>query len=141
MVYETIDGETVIVNLKNGSYYSLVDVGTVIWTELEAGRTVDEILTRLNTDYDGDSQEIETALHQLLEELAQEQLLAFDTSEDIAANSESAPATPRAPAATKRKFQAPRLQKFTDMQDVLLLDPIHDVDETGWPHTAGRGRA
>ena len=24
-------------------------------------------------------------------------------------------------------------ERFTDMQDLLLLDPIHDVDETGWP--------
>jgi hypothetical protein len=22
---------------------------------------------------------------------------------------------------------------YEDMQDLLLLDPIHDVDETGWP--------
>ena len=22
---------------------------------------------------------------------------------------------------------------YTDMQDLLLADPIHDYDETGWP--------
>jgi hypothetical protein len=22
---------------------------------------------------------------------------------------------------------------YTDMEELLLLDPIHDVDETGWP--------
>jgi len=32
-------------------------------------------------------------------------------------------------------FEKPKLQKFTDMQDLLLLDPIHEVDEAGWPHT------
>jgi hypothetical protein len=32
-------------------------------------------------------------------------------------------------------FGPPRLQKFTDMQELLLLDPIHEVDEAGWPHT------
>jgi hypothetical protein len=30
-------------------------------------------------------------------------------------------------------FVAPVLHKHTDMQDLLLLDPIHEVDETGWP--------
>jgi hypothetical protein len=25
-----------------------------------------------------------------------------------------------------------------DMQDLLLLDPIHDVDEVGWPTPAAR---
>ena len=28
---------------------------------------------------------------------------------------------------------APKLTVYEDMQDLLLLDPIHDVDETGWP--------
>jgi hypothetical protein len=26
------------------------------------------------------------------------------------------------------------LHKYTDMEELLLLDPIHDVDETGWPN-------
>ena len=33
-------------------------------------------------------------------------------------------------------FTVPGFEKFTDMQDLLLLDPIHDVDETGWPRAA-----
>ena len=30
---------------------------------------------------------------------------------------------------------APELQRFTDMQELLLLDPIHDIDLNGdgWP--------
>jgi hypothetical protein len=28
----------------------------------------------------------------------------------------------------------PALEKFTNMQDILLLDPIHDVSDMGWPH-------
>ena len=27
----------------------------------------------------------------------------------------------------------PVLEKYTDMQELLLLDPIHDVEEAGWP--------
>ena len=25
------------------------------------------------------------------------------------------------------------INKYSDMQDMLLLDPIHDVDDKGWP--------
>ena len=45
----------------------------------------------------------------------------------------------------KRPFRAPSLQRFEDMQGFLLVDPIHEVDDTGWPHikrgesAAGRG--
>jgi hypothetical protein len=34
---------------------------------------------------------------------------------------------------SKAIFNAPVLNKYTDMQDLLLLDPIHEVDATGWP--------
>ena len=31
-------------------------------------------------------------------------------------------------------FDEPVLHKYEDMKDMLLLDPIHDVDdEAGWP--------
>ena len=33
-----------------------------------------------------------------------------------------------------KPLAAPVLNKYSDMQDLLLLDPIHDVDEeAGWP--------
>jgi len=45
----------------------------------------------------------------------------------------------------KRPFRVPSFQRFEDMQAFLLVDPIHEVDETGWPQIkpgeppAGRG--
>ena len=41
---------------------------------------------------------------------------------------------PGGPPASKPDFQEPALQKYTDMEDLLLLDPIHEVDDTGWPN-------
>ena len=38
---------------------------------------------------------------------------------------------PRSPEGTA--FNPPVLSVYSDMEDLLLLDPIHDVDETGWP--------
>jgi hypothetical protein len=36
--------------------------------------------------------------------------------------------------AARQPYEAPALHKYNDMQDLLLLDPVHDVDETGWPN-------
>jgi hypothetical protein len=33
-------------------------------------------------------------------------------------------------------FQAPALEKHSDMQDLILLDPVHEVGPRGWPHAA-----
>ena len=30
-------------------------------------------------------------------------------------------------------FTPPVLKKYTDQQELLLLDPIHDVSDLGWP--------
>ena len=34
---------------------------------------------------------------------------------------------------TAPAFVTPELHKFTDMQELLLVDPIHEVTEEGWP--------
>jgi hypothetical protein len=39
-------------------------------------------------------------------------------------------------------FTQPVLEVYTDMQDLLLLDPIHEVDEeAGWPSPKPPGEA
>jgi hypothetical protein len=30
-------------------------------------------------------------------------------------------------------FRVPVLNRYSDMADMLLLDPVHDVEESGWP--------
>jgi len=31
------------------------------------------------------------------------------------------------------EYAPPSLDKYDDLKDLLLLDPIHEVAETGWP--------
>jgi hypothetical protein len=31
-------------------------------------------------------------------------------------------------------YLQPSFEKYSDMQEMLLLDPIHEVSEAGWPH-------
>ena len=39
-------------------------------------------------------------------------------------------------SSTRVAFEAPVLEKYTDMQTLLLVDPVHEVDDRGWPHEA-----
>ena len=51
----------------------------------------------------------------------------------VARISEAAPsATATVPKGSIR-FESPTMEKYGDMQDLLLSDPIHEVDEAGWP--------
>ncbi len=64
----------------------------------------------------------------------------FDAETRLLSVSEGAAsplALPDGSAATAkdvRRFTEPTVHTYADMQDLLLLDPIHDVDETGWPN-------
>ncbi len=61
-------------------------------------------------------------------ELAAEALLLeSDADADVAATIELPPET------AGQVWEVPKFEKFTDMQDLLLFDPIHEVQPSGWP--------
>jgi len=127
VVSETIDGEVIIINLEAGYYYSVDSAaGVQIWSWLEAGQSFDTILSALLDRYAASADSLRAALSSFIDQLTNEGLIVPDAS------ALSSAAIPAHDGAT-RAFQAPMLQKFTDMQDLLLLDPIHEVDESGWP--------
>jgi hypothetical protein len=134
-MHERIEGEIIVIDLSTGSYYSLRDVGAAIWTELERGAAEDEIVVALERRYEASSEEIDAAVRRLVKELAVEGLI-----ESTSANGDGTADTPSSEGNESRKaFSAPVLEKHTDMQDLILLDPVHEVDARGWPHTAPAG--
>ena len=132
VIHEIIDGEAVLVNMENGSYYSIDSVGAVVWDYIEKGLSSSQIVEAISAQYAGEQADITIGIEQLFDDLQTEQLIVVGES----AVSNNHTVINRAnPAASKPKFVAPILNKYTDMEDLLLLDPIHDVDESGWPNT------
>jgi len=133
VTHETIDNEAVILNLDTGSYYSISQSGATIWGLLDRGVPVAEIVKTVARTYDGDFGEIENAVHSLVEKLAEEGLIVPANGTEMTALTEPEIVTR---AAERPPFEFPDLHKYTDMEDLLLIDPIHDVDEAGWPNKA-----
>ncbi|MBI4747005.1 MAG: PqqD family protein [Acidobacteria bacterium] len=131
VIREQFDDEVVIVNLESGAYYSLDDVGAVVWTCLEQKQPIVEIVASVRAKYAGETAEIETGTHQFLELLCSEGLINADPTWSTLSSSTAGSIYET--GTSKLNFTAPKLNKYTDMQDLLLLDPIHEVDETGWP--------
>lgn len=130
VTHETIDGEAVIINLDSGNYYSLVEVGSFIWGLVEKGASASEVHNVILQTYQGDAQDIDRGVQELMAQLQQENLIvpvdgageALDLTQVVPANNHE-----------KLSFNPPSLHKYSDMQELLLLDPIHDVDDAGWP--------
>ena len=131
VTHETIDGEAVIINLDSGNYYSLVDAGSFIWGLFEQGASARDVQNLVLQTYQGNTQDIDRSVQELLAQLQQENLIvpvngageASDLNQVVPSNN----------GHDKPSFKAPLLHKYSDMQELLLLDPIHDVDDAGWP--------
>jgi hypothetical protein len=128
VVHETIDGETILIHLGTGTYYSLDGAGSEAWELLAPGATHESLLTAARARYLGDPGVIEMGLSGLIDELLREELLVeFDAP--------AQPATPSRLPGGQVPFAVPVLQAYTDMQEFMLVDPLHEVDEVaGWPH-------
>jgi hypothetical protein len=130
IVHETVDGEVIAIDLVSGSYYSLAGSGPAIWELLGRGASEAEIGAALAGQFEAGGETIGGAVSTLLAELQENGLIVAG---DEVAGAE-APALPG--AETKMPFEAPRLERYNDMKDYFLLDPIHEVDTAGWPRPA-----
>jgi hypothetical protein len=93
--------------------------------------TRERLLTCARDRYLGDPGEIELGLTGLVDELLGEDLLI---GVDWSASGLESTAGAGLPSG-QVPFAVPVLQAYTDMQEFMLVDPLHDVDEVaGWPH-------
>lgn len=130
VAHETVDGEVVILDRLNGSYFSLTGAGADAWALFAEPRTPELVADALARHYDADAATVRAAILALTDELVSEELLvAGDGNVPVPEGHGQGMLAPR-------PFTAPHLEKFTDLKDILLLDPIHDVDEAGWPKPA-----
>ena len=130
VTHETIEGESVIINLETGNYYSLQGTGAEIWALVARNIAVSDIVEGLSQRYSGVRVDIEECITRLLLELQCEQLIVPG---ELTSGNNNGDGLRVATHSGKCEFQTPQLQKFTDMQELLLLDPIHEVDAAGWP--------
>ena len=129
VVSEIIDGEVIVMNLKSGNYYSSDKVGAVVWAWMEEGKSEAEMNRLARGRYRASAQAIHDDLQAFLSRLLEEGLVR----EIVAPHNGASGAVGGGHVAGQEAFVTPQLCVYTDMQDLLVLDPIHEVDAMGWP--------
>jgi len=118
IIHELLNDEVMIANLNDGIYYSIRGSGIVIWQLLLAGHTLPSIESLFSEKY-GDIPSLTPFLDRLLQEI-----LLISTPNT----------SPTLPSLTwPAAFSPPEFERYDEMQNLLKLDPIHEVDEQGWP--------
>ncbi len=128
VISEVIDGETIVLNFESGHYYSFNPTASEIWLRVSSGDPVALASEHVARRFAGDPATIRGEVEDFVRRLAEERLIRPAVG-DVAA---APPGAAEAPAA-ESTFSSPSFEKFTDMEELLLLDPIHEVSDSGWP--------
>lgn len=113
---KVIDGEAIIMNLANGLYYSMDEVGSAIWEMVERTRSVEEMAGALEARYGIDRATVDADVRRLVGELLDEGLVVVTeapTADDDAPE----------PSGEGGTYAPPTLNRYDDMADLLALDP------------------
>jgi hypothetical protein len=135
VVHEMIEGEVIVIDLGSGSYFSLSGSAPELWELLAGGVTVAEASAALRARYEGEVGEIDEKVGALFAQLAEVNLVVADPNGGgngpvVAEQAATGDGNGKAP------FVAPGFERYTDMQDYFLLDPIPEVSPEGWPKPA-----
>lgn len=126
IAHEIFEGELVVVNLESGKYYAMRREAADIFQLCLQHASANEIARCLSASYIGDPTRIASSVQLFLAKLQQEGILALSPSRP-------SDAAPTIPPPRLAPFAEPEFEVHNDMQDLLMLDPIHEVDTAGWP--------
>jgi coenzyme PQQ synthesis protein D (PqqD) len=128
IMHETIDGEVVIVNLETGTYYAFDGTGEFIWNQLSGdGASLEQLIDAACRTYQGSQEEISAGVSRFFNALQKEKML-------ISTDGIGSTAPTFELQVSTDEFELPKLNIYTDMEALLLADPIHEVESDGWPN-------
>ncbi len=126
IISDVFGEEVVLVNLETGIYFSLRASASQIWVRHINNYSVDEIISDVALLYEVENNDLSIQIHNFIQQLIDKQLIkSSELAEKISINLNN--------QVQKTIFTTPVLEIFSDMQEILLLDPVHDVDKAGWP--------
>lgn len=123
IISEEIDGDTVVINLETGCYYSINQTASFIFFAYDYGDTFNQVLKGYQLIFSVDEKKATTDVNNITSYLVDKKLLT-----------EGSPTQIKKVEYTPLTYVKPLIEEFDDMQEMLLLDPIHEVKEEGWPH-------
>lgn len=127
VIGEIVDGEVMVMNLRDGIYYSVTGGAAAVWPALAGGVAVDEIAMTVARATGAPLERVAGDLDAFVARLADEGILRAATEASADAPLVASPGS----------YQGFAIERFDDMRAILILDPVHEVGEFGWPQEGG----
>ncbi len=134
VIFERFEVEVIAIHLDRGIYCSLNPTAADIFELVAAQPEIEEIFAAMESRYSAEAGRIRSEVTSFLAALQAEGLIRPATSRGdgalpLLAQVEGRPL-----------FDPPSMSIHRDMQELFLLDPVHDVSEAGWPETRPSGQ-
>ncbi len=130
VVFENFGDEVILLNLRSGHYYSLDPLAMLYWEYLSQGVPPAAIAAHICGSYAGkvDPVLIGQHLDALFDEFRTEGLIRSSSISRTLAE------VTNGISKLSAAYVRPTISKYDDVTEMLLLDPVHDVSEGGWPN-------
>jgi hypothetical protein len=128
VTYERLDGEVIAVNLLSGRYYSMSGSAADSWTAVITTENLIAAANKLQNAYEN-AQDISESLSAFIAACVAAGLLEEVSETDSRSIAEQLPDD-----FDRGGWAPPLLEEYEDLQDLILVDPVHDTSALGWPH-------
>ena len=122
--HDRLDDEVMVIDLDSGAYFALTGAAADAWDLLATGHPQSETAALLAQRYGVPLECAAEDLRVFVEDVVRERLLV-----DAPPRAMEDPELP----APRSPYASPRIERFDELADLLLLDPVHEVEPTGWP--------
>ena len=121
-----IDGEAILINLSDGTYYSMDKVGGFIWELIKRNYSLSEMVETITEHYDVSAEKTKTDVETLAADLLEEKIVRigrWERQDERLIESSS----------RKLAYETPKLNTYRDMNDLLALDPpMPNLEDIPW---------
>jgi hypothetical protein len=125
---EVFDQEVLAIHLTSGHYHSFREAGVQLWNLLTNGHSVETAAAALAAATDAPLSDVLADARGFVDVALANGLLVAVEAPDAPVPSVLLRAGP---------YVSPVLEHYSDMQELLLIDPVHEVDVSGWPRRPG----
>ena len=121
VVFDASADDTVIINLVSGRYFRLDAASSLAWNALLAAGSRDAFAASVSNAAElGDS--LDSSIENMIASLTAEELIVPANQSETTVEAGS------------WAFSGFSLESFSDLENILGLDPIHEADpDKGWP--------
>lgn len=126
VTHERLDGEVIAINLETGVYFALGGVAADAWSLMAAGAHLAPAIEAIAERYGVETEIVRADVTRLFAEFETTGLARVADDAPTSGSELPAPGGPLV-------YAPPVMERFDDLENLLLLDPIHEVDEAGWP--------